>query len=477
MPIGRMQQSRAMFYTLIVFVGLFLIAVVLAIVFYIKSEDYRKKADNLQDQIRELASSSERQRIGAIVGSKQGGKSRLGTMVDYLDETTSLILGGVPEETSAEVKVETTNRKARETLDMLGGGIDITGPNTTGLVRIIEKLKTKLDEAGNAQQGLNEQLKDLQNRFDDAMATTAEKEQVLLAEKEKLQQQANNIKQDYDQIKALLEKTTAQQVQTLSSQLDEERANNKKLHQSLLKSQAELKIAEGKMQYIQDKIASLVSPDIEASARQVDGKIMLIDDKNKIVHLNIGRDEHVYQGLTFTVYNRNMPIPKDGQGKAEIEIIEVGKTISTARIIRSEINKPIIVEDIVANLIWDRDKTNVFVAAGDFDLDSDGKIDSEADYKIKTLIEKWGGKVADTVSIETDFLVLGKPPQVVRRPSFDEMEADPLAMEKYNASVQRLERYKLVQSRAEGLSIPIFNYNRFLYLIGYKTQSEIPGAF
>lgn len=477
MPIGRMQQSRAMFYTLIVFVGLFLIATVIAIVFYIKSEDYRKKADNLQDQINELASSSERRKIGAIVGTRQSRKSRLGTMIDYLDETTSLILGGVPEETSAEVKVETANRKAKETLDMLGGSIDITGPNTTGILRIIEKLKAKLDEAGNTQQGLNERLEDLQNRFDDAMATTAEKEDILLAEKDKLQQQANNIKQDYAEIKALLEKTTAQQVQMLSTQLDEERTNNKKLNQSLLKTQAELKIAEGKMQYIQDKIASLVSPDIEASARQPDGKIILIDDKNKIVHLNIGRVERVYQGLTFSVYDRNIPIPKDGQGKAEIEIIKVGKNISTARIIRSEINRPIIVEDIVANLIWEKDRTNVFVAAGDFDLDSDGKIDSEADYKIKTLIKKWGGKVADTVSIETDFLILGKPPLVLRRPSFDEMEADPLAMEKYNNSVQRLERYKLVQSRAEGLSIPIFNYNRFLHLIGYKAQSEIPGAF
>jgi len=234
MPIGRMQQSRAMFYTLTVFVGLFLIATILAIVFYIQSEGYRKKADSLQGQINELAGSSERQRIGAIVGSKRGRKSRLGTMVDYLDETTSLILGGAPEETSAEVKVETANRKAKETLDMLGGSIDITGPNTTGLLRIIEKLKTKLDEAGNAQQVLNERLEDLQNRFDDAMATTAEKEKVLLAEKDKLQQQANNIKQDYDEIKALLEKPTAQQVQTLSAQLDEERANNKKLNQSLL---------------------------------------------------------------------------------------------------------------------------------------------------------------------------------------------------------------------------------------------------
>jgi hypothetical protein len=57
------------------------------------------------------------------------------------------------------------------------------------------------------------------------------------------------------------------------------------------------------------------------------------------------------------------------------------------------------------------------------------------------------------------------------------MEADPMAMEKYEASLQRLTSYKEVQTQARTLSIPVFNLERFLYFIGYKTQSARPGAF
>ena len=67
----------------------------------------------------ELANSAELRKIGAIVGAKQPQKSRLGTMVDYLDGTVSLIIGGLPEETSAEVKVDTANRKVKDTLGLL----------------------------------------------------------------------------------------------------------------------------------------------------------------------------------------------------------------------------------------------------------------------------------------------------------------------------------------------------------------------
>jgi hypothetical protein len=203
----------------------------------------------------------------------------------------------------------------------------------------------------------------------------------------------------------------------------------------------------------------------------------LIDNQAQIVHLNIGSDDRVYPGLTFSVYEKGMPIPKDGKGKAEIEVFDVAKTFSAARIITSNIKRPIIQDDIIANLIWDSEKTNVFVVAGEFDLDSDGVIDYDAVDKIKALIEKWGGSVTDTISIDTDFLVLGRTPQVLERPTFEQLEVDPMAMEKHEASLQKLDSYKEVRGRAQALSVPVFNYERFLYFTGYKTQTVRAGAF
>jgi hypothetical protein len=50
-------------------------------------------------------------------------------------------------------------------------------------------------------------------------------------------------------------------------------------------------------------------------------------------------------------------------------------------------------------------------------------------------------------------------------------------MEKYEASLKKLAAYKETQKQAQALNIPILNYERFLYLIGYKSQSAQPGAF
>jgi hypothetical protein len=57
------------------------------------------------------------------------------------------------------------------------------------------------------------------------------------------------------------------------------------------------------------------------------------------------------------------------------------------------------------------------------------------------------------------------------------MEVDPMAMEKYEASLKKLTSYKEIQERAQTLSIPVFNLERFLYFIGYKTLSARPDAF
>ncbi len=195
------------------------------------------------------------------------------------------------------------------------------------------------------------------------------------------------------------------------------------------------------------------------------------------MHLDLGSEDKVYTGLTFSVYDRNLPIPRDGKGKAEVEVFNVGKNISTARIIRSELKRPIVVDDKIANLIWDSDKANVFVVSGDFDLNGDGIIDQNADYKLKSLIQKWGGIAAESVSVETDFIILGQAPKTPKKPTFEDIEIFPTAMEKYERSLQRLEQYKDVKAQAEALSVPVFNYERFLYFTGYKTQAEKIGAF
>ncbi|MCH7558995.1 MAG: hypothetical protein IIB56_16305 [Planctomycetes bacterium] len=480
MPAHRRKQSNAMLYTLITFIGLLIVATTIAVIYYVKTEEYRDKANKAESNLEEIIKPAEQLKgLGKIVGTVPIGKSALGTMANYLGETVCLIVGGVPETTSAEAKVNDVNTKVGNALKSAQEYIDIAEPNTTGLVQIIGDLTAKLNNTINAKNAIQKDLNDQIAQFGITKRIYSEKDQVIQGEKNKLQQQVNTIQADYDELRTRLEKSTTEQVDTYREQLEEARANLKSLNDKLLKTQAELKMAEDVMKLAQQKVREIKPPpDHEALAHRPDGKIILIDDQAKVVHLNIGSKQHVYRGLTFTVYDRSGSIPKDGRGKAEIEVFDVAETYSAARITKSETKSPVLMGDIVANLIWNSDKTNVFVVAGDFDLDNDGNIDQNAAGRIQTLIEKWGGRVADTISIDTDFLVLGGQPQVPKQqPTFEDLELDPGAMQRYETLLQRLNHYNQLRSQAQALWIPVFRYERFLYFIGYKGQISQAGAF
>jgi len=481
MPAGKRKQSSAILYTLVIFVGLFIVAATLAVIFYVKFEEQRTQAQDAQRNLDEMAIQAEIRNIGSLVGARQKQKTYLGTMVDYLDKMVSSIVGplGQLKDTSAEVKVNTADKKITDVLKLSQENItENIDPNMAGLVPVIQKLNDELNRTKDERANFEKQLNELRQHFDDAMIATQEKEQTLLAEKEKYHQEVTDTTQKYEELKVLVQKTSDERAQTLMSLLEEERTNLKELNDELLKTQAELKMTQDRMKHALDQLQQIKpSPDREVAAYKPDGKIILIDDQAQVVHLNIGTDDHVYRGLTFSVYDRNASIPTDGKGKAEVEIFGVAKNISAARITHSQKKNPIALNDIVANLVWDSDKTNIFVVAGEFDLNGDEVIDRNAIEQIKALIEKWGGKVVDTISVDTDFLVLGGPPQVPPKPTFEDLEVDPMANEKYEAALQRFNHYKEVQSQAEALWIPIFQYERFLYFIGYKEQINKPGAF
>ena len=481
MPARKTQQSSAMLYTVVAFVGLFIVATTVAVIYYMESEEQRTAAADSESKLEEVFGPSEQQKgLAKIVGTIPPDKSGLGMMVEHLNAIVSKIIGGPLEDSSAEAKVKKADMEFNDSLRLAQQHIDARSidPNTTGLVQVIRKLKTELDTVRSIALATQQRLDEQQKRYDQAMIATGKKEDELIAEKEEYEQQVIDIKQKYDELELLLRTTTDEQVQTLADKLKEQEDNYNKEHQDKLKIEAELKMAQDRIEHLQKQIQAIMPPpDPNVAAYEPDGRIVLIDNQTKIVHLDKGIEDRLYRGLTLSVYDKNMPIPKDGKGKAEIEVFSVGKTISAARIIPSQTNKPILVDDIVANLIWDSHRTNMFVVAGDFDLDSDGNIDNDGANKIKTLIEKWGGKTADAVAINTDFVVLGGPPQVLKKPTPEEIEVYPLAMEKYQASLQRLDHYKEIESRAQALSIPIFNAERFLYFVGYKGQAGRAGAF
>lgn len=477
MPARRRKQSNAMLYTLITFVGLFIATTTVAVIFYVKAEEYKTGEADLQREMGQLATDRERNALPSTVGPKQGQETYLGLLANYVDQTVTMIVGGVPAPDSAEIKVTGADKEMKDALNVAKDYVSITDPNRIGLVQTIKDLTAALGSTTKAKLDTEKELADKRAEFAAALLANADKEKALQAEKDKLQQQYDETKKQYDDLAVLLQQTTGEQVKTLSDQLEQAKNDLSAMNDTLLKTQAQLKDVQDRMRLAQEEVAKIEpGPDTAVLAQKPDGQVILIDDKAKVVHLNIGSNEHVYPGLTFTVYDRGTAVSKDGKGKAEIKVFDVAKTYSAARILNPDVSKPILQGDIVANLIWDADRTNVFVATGDFDLDGDGQLDTDADARIEALVKKWGGQMADSITIDTDFLVLGKQPTVLKAPTLEEQEIDPRAEERHQASLLRLERYNQLRDQAQSLWIPVFTYEKFLHFIGYSSQVSQAGA-
>ena len=66
----------------------------------------------------------------------------------------------------------------------------------------------------------------------------------------------------------------------------------------------------------------------------VDGQIILIDEAAGIVHIDLGSDDHIYRGLTFSIYDKASGVSADDEPKAEIEVFAITEKTAAARIIR-----------------------------------------------------------------------------------------------------------------------------------------------
>ena len=125
--------------------------------------------------------------------------------------------------------------------------------------------------------------------------------------------------------------------------------------------------------------------------------------------------------------------------------------------------------DVIANVVYNPNRTYNFVVEGDFDLYGDNKIDPQSANRIRALIEKFGGKVNDGVSVNTDFVVMGVEPDRPAKPSADAPASD---WQIYKDKTAKYEHYKNVKSTAMSLQIPVLNTNRFIALTGMMPKQR-----
>jgi hypothetical protein len=474
MALARQTQSSTMLYTVITFVALFIIAAILAVIFYLKSEDWRDQYLASQRDTAEFASQNQVRNIGSLVGQKERNQSRLSQLLGYIDQLYVMFVGIQPQETSAEVKMTEMQAKYKDVLAKLPQEMTISADandtNGPGAVGIIAGYDNKLKQKQELADQLTSQLADLNSEYDLARQGAVQREEDLRTQIRSEQEKADSVQQSYDQLRELMDKKATEQVQTLMQQRDQAVDEKNKARQELQAALSKLTITQNRLEEALSRLDVLKPrPKEDIAAYKPDGHIITVDASANIVFIDIGNEDKVYPGLTFSVYDRNASVTAEDTSKAEIEVFNVDKNTAAARINKSNKKNPVAEGDIIINLIWDSRTVNRFIVAGEFDFNGDGNIDPDGAEKIKQLIENWGGKVEDVVTIDTDFVVLGTAPQVKKKPTLDEIQTDPMANEKYEASLRASEQYQEIKNQAKDLYIPVFNLKRFMNFIGYES--------
>lgn len=201
----------------------------------------------------------------------------------------------------------------------------------------------------------------------------------------------------------------------------------------------------------------------------VDGEIAAVTPSDNSVVITLGRRDKLVIGMLFSVYSSAAEIrPAPGTsvyspGKAVIEIIGMDESSARCRVVRASRGNPVIVGDVIANPVYDPDKTYNFVVFGEFDVNRDGNATPYERDALVAVIERWGGEVIDDISGDLDFLVLGRRPSEPLQPA---PNAPRPIYEQYLREKAAVDRYQSLFDEASNASIPVLNENRLRTLIG-----------
>jgi len=466
----RQGQSNAMLNSLITFVVLFIVATVAAIICYVKLDEARTIADNETRTRRELANDTEAAQAAAIVGTKDASMSYFGAILDRYNALYQIVTGKLPEEGKS---IEAANEQISMAVTNFKNSFEAGQFADAAILPMAVAMKSEYDAAKSQAAGLTADVEEMKQKWNRDVAGFSAAEEKIVGEKNMFITQATTVQQSVEQMKTVAEESVKRSIDQLQQQIDAKNAEIEVFKQQAAELAASLKEADMSRNKLETQLEQIKPrPDIEVAAYKPDGKIVSVDPQLGIVYLDLGSNDHVYRGLTFAVYDRSAPMPEDGKGKAEIRVFDVRTEVSVARIVSSSDKNPIIPDDIIVNLIWDKSSPNTFVVVGDFDLDNNGGTDIYGRDKVVSLINAWGGIVTDNLDINTDFVVLGAQPELTAKPSEAQIAVDPMAMDKYNKAIEIANQYKSVMEKAAGLSIPVFNTERFKNLIGYNAEAK-----
>lgn len=431
---------------------LFFIALIFAVIFFVQSNTASAQAAEAREQLEVFVNDNERENP-EVQALKGGDQSVIGALLEQRRQLKRTIFA----DPNVELSLDGEDGPIATMREQLGVQY--------ALEREIQDLKANVKALEERQQSAQTELDQARAKFQSLSKIREQTQAAFQQAKDALSKQSG---QAIEEVRKALEKAQQGLNQAQSEQKD-------------IRSQAEQQVRESQqsVQEMQSRIAQLEN--IVRRLREelgttvqltevtpADGKVVSIDDESKSVYVNRGSNDQVLLGMTFEVFGPDELIKlneyEELRGKATIEIFQIDDATSRGRIVRQEPGSYIRAGDQIANLVYDPNATYAFYIHGDFDLDQDGQTTRAERRRIEALVRDWGGEIADELTYDVDFLVLGERPELPA-PLPDDV-IDPRVIAEHRRQMQAYETYTELEAAAKQLSIPVLNQNRFYALVG-----------
>lgn len=253
------------------------------------------------------------------------------------------------------------------------------------------------------------------------------------------------------------------------AQLNEERDA---LTQELGDNERVMEVLRDRVRELEQLKKELIIPEVTTA----DGEILSVFNNGNQLFINRGRNQGIMLGLTFEVFDASEVISLSEigapRGKATIEVYDLQDDTAACRVVRRQRGGQVVAGDVIANIVYDPNMVYTFYVYGEFDIEFDGGGNDLG--RIRNLVTEWGGLLAElqededglpVLSPQIDFLVLGNEP--LFPDPLPEGTLDPEAIAAWQAKVEAFESYQALLDDAKKLGIPVLNQNRFIDLVGY----------
>jgi hypothetical protein len=200
-----------------------------------------------------------------------------------------------------------------------------------------------------------------------------------------------------------------------------------------------------------------------------DGKITWVNQRQRLVWINLGRGDGMLRQTTFSVYDHDVNGISNAKPKGRIEVVRLSdEHIAECRILEDSAANPILPNDIIHTPSWSPGQRIHFAMAGFMDIDKDGINDYDLVRNIITLnggvidaeLKEDGTRVG-AITVNTRYLVLGDRP--TERTTNDKV----------------LKEFTNIQGEVQRFGTDIIPVQKLLSQMGWKAEErtvELAGA-